>query len=191
MNDPRFFTLRYNGRVPLRSVTLFGETASPTALRQGRAAGIVFDRRAFHGKTPFRNDGFPFRVGATSGGLRAHSVTARFTAPAPAPSVRGQFRHLTVVFRHGLRHGQTVKFGVDRDLAVSGFGGSNEGNGADELGGAVLIPQNRKLTRGMVFRATRTDGKTFRGVMRNRLGSGFTPVDGFGVLNAERAVFRK
>ncbi|MDX6300393.1 MAG: hypothetical protein QOF53_1607 [Nocardioidaceae bacterium] len=189
MNDPRFFTVRYTGRVPLRSVKLLGETASPTALGHGRtSAGIVFDRRAFHGKTPFRDDGLPFKVGATSGGLRAGSVVARFTARAPAPSVKGQFRHLKVVFRHGLRHGQAVKFGVDRDLAISGFGGSNEGNGANELGGAVLIPQGRKLTRGMVFKATRVDGSTFTGVIRNRLGHGFSPVDGFGLINAQRAV---
>jgi hypothetical protein len=192
MNDPRFFTVRYTGRVPLRSVRLLGETASPTALGRGRkSAGIVFDRRAFHGPAPFRDVGFPFTVGGTSGGLRARAVSATFSAPAGAPSVKGQFRHLEVSFRNGLRRGQAVRFGVDRDLAVSGFGGSNEGNGADELGGAVLIPQGRKLTRGMVFTATRVDGSTFRGVIRNRLGRGFTPVDGYGVVNAQRAVLRR
>jgi hypothetical protein len=192
MNDPRFFTIRYNGRVPLRSVKLLGETASPTALGRGRkSAGIVFDRRAFHGPAPFRNVGFPFTIGGTSGGLRAGNVSATFSAPAGAPSVKGQFRHLKVSFRHGLRRGQAVRFGVDRDLAVSGFGGSNEGNGADELGGAVLIPQGRKLSRGMVFKATLVNGRTFTGVIRNRLGRGFTPVDGYGVVNAQRAVLRR
>jgi hypothetical protein len=191
MTDPRFFTLRYTGRVPLRSVTFLGETASPTALGSGnRSAGVVFDPRPFDGVSPFRDDGFPFTVGQASGGLRAGSVSARFSVPGTGESVAGQFRHMSVRFANGLRRGQTLRFGVDRDLAVSGIGGASEGNGADELGGATFLPSGTAVRGGMRFNAVRADGRVLRGVIANRLGAGFSPVDGFGLVNAERAVLR-
>jgi hypothetical protein len=191
MNDPRFFTMAYDGKVPLKSVTLFGETASPTALGQRnppRSDGIVFDPRPFDGLPPFRTDGFPFTIGSTLGGLGRGSVKASFSKPGGGESVKGQYRRLTLKFTSNLRAGQALQFGVDRDLAISGFGGSNEGNGADELGGAVLLPQDTTLPIGMGFIATRTDGTKIYGAMTNRIGSGFTPLDGYGVVNAEKAV---
>ena len=62
-------------------------------------------------------------------------------------------------------------------------------DGADELGGAVLLPRGTRVTRGMAFTAVRADGRVLRGEFRNRLGKGYTPVDGFGVVDAQRAVF--
>jgi len=191
MNDPRFFRLRYHGEVPLESVTFLGETASPTALGERNppsSDGIVFDTRAFGGSFPFRADGFPFTVGSTSGGLVASKVSAEFSVPGGGESVAGQFRHMTLNFKSGLKEGQALRFGVDRDLAVSGFGGSNEGNGADELGGATFLPSGVAEPEGMEFVAERVDGRRIRGVMSNRLGSGWTPVDGFGLIDAEEAV---
>ncbi len=191
MTDPRFFRVRYDGRVPLRSVTLIGETASPTALglgASGRSDGIVFDPRPFGGVAPFRDVGFPFTIGGTAGGLRSGSVRATFSVPGAGQSVAGQFSHLTLSFRDGLRRGQTLRFGVDRDLAVSGVGNASEGNGADELGGATFLPQGVSVSGGLRFRAVRADGRVIRGVVRNRLGTGWTPIDGFGLVNAQRAV---
>ena len=63
MNDAQFFTLTNNGGSPVSSVTLYGDTASPTA----RPTGMVFDTRPFDGVVPYRNDGYPFTVGAASG----------------------------------------------------------------------------------------------------------------------------
>jgi hypothetical protein len=188
MTDKRFFTLSYTGKVALRSVKFYGETASPTARGVGsKSDGIVFDPRKFDGVAPFRTDGFPFTVGATSGGLSASKVHASFSAPGG--SYKGQYRHMLVTFRSkGLKRGQSLKFGVDRDLAIGALGLSNEGNGADELGGATFIPSGATKPEGMKFVATRVDGKKLRGVMVNRLGYGFTAVDGYGLVNAERAV---
>ncbi|MDO9377269.1 MAG: S8 family serine peptidase [Nocardioidaceae bacterium] len=191
MDDPRFFGVEYTGRVPLRSITFFGETASPTALGTRvppLSDGIVFDPRPFDGATPFRADGFPFTVGSTGGGLRASDVSASFSVPGGGQSAPGQFRRMTVDFASGLRRGSSLRFGVDRDLAVSGLGTSSEGNGADELGGATFFPQRITNPVGLAFTATRTDGRTVRGFLRNRIGSGFTPVDGHGLVDAERAV---
>ena len=189
MTDRKFFTLSYRGKVPLKSVTFYGETASPTALGpRGKSAGIVFDPRPFANVPPYRGVGYPFTVGAVSGGLAKAGVRASFSKPGG--TYRGQYRHLTVRFGKGLKKGQSVKFGVDRDLAVTTRGVSAEGNGADELGGAVFLPSGKIQRNGMVFVATRRNGTTFRGSFRNRLGKTFSPVDGYGMVNAESAVLR-
>jgi hypothetical protein len=65
---------------------------------------------------------------------------------------------------------------------------TSEGNGADELGGAVLVPQNVPLNSGLAFTARRADGKIITGMIRNRLGHGFSVVDGYGLINAQAAV---
>ena len=109
--------------------------------------------------------------------------------PGGGESKPGQFRRLTLTFEDGLRNGQGLKFGVDRDLAVSGFGGSNEGNGADELGGAIFLPQGTGDSDGMVFVGELINGQKITGSISNDLGSGFSPVDGYGVINAQEAVF--
>ena len=87
--------------------------------------------------------------------------------PGTGTAVRGQFRHLTLRFANGLTNGQSLRFGADRDLALSPFHDTSEGNGADEL----------------------ADGQTFRAAMTNRIGHGYSPIDGFGLVNAQRAVF--
>ena len=191
MNDPNFFSMKYDGKVPLKSVTFYGETGSPTALGTRHppfSDGIVFDPRPFDGLASFRTDGFPFTIGSTSGGLRSDHVKAAFSVPAGGQAAKGQFRRMTLSFTSNLKRGQAMKFGVDRDLAISGFGGANEGNGADELGGAVFLPQEKTIPIGLGFIATRADGRKIYGAMTNRLGQGFTPVDGYGLVNAEKAV---
>ena len=40
----------------------------------------------------------------------------------------------------------------------------------------------------MRFSGTLADGSTFDGRIRNRLGAGFSQLDGFGFINAEAAV---
>ena len=191
MTDTGFFDVRYTGSVPLRSITFLGESASPTALGTRHpplSDGIVFDPRPFDGVSPFREDGFPFTIGATSGGLDAASVSAAFSVPAGGAALEGQYRHMTLSFKNGLARGNRLEFGVDRDLAATAAGPPNEGNGADELGGATFIPQRFPVKTGMVFVATRVDGKRITGVLKNRLGSGWTPLDGYGVVDAQRAV---
>ncbi len=192
LDDPKFFTLRYDGRVPVRSVTFFGETGSPTAdgtRNPPRSDGIVFDNRPFAPGESFEDVGFPFTVGGTRGGLDPSSVKASFAVPGGGTATAGQWRHMTLRFTKGLRHGQTLMFGVDRDLALSAYGDTSEGNGADELGGATFIPQGRVAARGLVFVVHLANGKRIEGVMRNRIGRGWTAIDGYGVINAEKAVF--
>ena len=53
---------------------------------------------------------------------------------------------------------------------------------------AVLLPSGEKDKSGLTFTVVRTSGKSTSGEMRNKLGSGFTPVDGYGLVDAEEAV---
>jgi hypothetical protein len=198
MTDTRFFTLTSSSSKKVSSVRLDGSTASPTALGadgSSRSAGIVFDPRPYDASKPRREVGFPFRVGSTSGGLKASDVSVAYGRP----NGTGQFSQLTLTFRRGLKKGQTLEFGVDRDLAVSFSGAdakagpaevalADEGNGADELGGAVDLPSGAKDRSGLTFTVRRSSGRSTTGQLRNRLGSGFTAVDGYGLVDAEEAV---
>ena len=59
---------------------------------------------------------------------------------------------------------------------------------ADNFGGGVLIPENTVISAGMRFSGTLADGATFTGLMQNRIGAGFSQLDGYGFINAEAAV---
>jgi hypothetical protein len=184
MTNPNFFKVGYRGSAKVTSLTFYGNTASPTSL-----AGMVFDPRPLGpADASYRDNGFPFTIGATAGGLSAGSVKASFAGANAGDSAPGQFSRMTLTFAKGLGSGQGLSFGVDRDLAVSGYGGANEGNGADELGGETFIPSGHVQANGMKFVATLSNGKTVTGFVQNKLGSGFSPVDGYGLVNAEKAV---
>lgn len=172
MDDPHFFTLRNVGAPTVRSVTL-----------DGTAAGVVFDPRPYDPTAPRTRVGFPFTVGSTTGGLRAASVTASYAGPTGD----GQFRRLTVTFDAGLRRGQRLDFGVDRDLLRPDGQGADEGNGADALGGVVDLPSGVRQRSGLTLTVTSTGGRTAVGRMDNRIGHGRTEVDGDGLVDAVRA----
>lgn len=190
MHDTKFFRVSYTGKVPLRWIRFYGETASPTALGtsgSSTSAGIVFDPRRYSASPSFATHGYPFKVGPTAGGISASSVKAKYSLPAGTAS--GQYKHLQINFSKRLTKGQVVRFGVDRDLVVSGLGTSRDGNGADELGGATFLPSGVAQPKGLKFVARRTDGKTITGTMTNDLGAGYTALDGYGLIDAERALF--
>lgn len=176
--DSKFFRVSYQGHVPLRSITFHGRSASPTS-----ADGIVFDKRSLGRPGNYAAGGFPFTVGATSGGLHAGQVSARLHGEVR--KLDGRFRNLKIRFSQGLHHGQALRFGIDRDRLESA---SADDNGADELGGATLIPSGKVLRGGLRFTAVRADGKVIHGHLVNRLGAGWTAVDGYGLVNAEKAV---
>lgn len=49
---------------------------------------------------------------------------------------------------------------------------------------AVLLPEGQVIKHGMTFGGTTSGG----GTIINRIGGGYSPLDGFGFLNAEAAV---
>lgn len=189
MDDPNFFRVRNGGSSPVKSITFYGGYASPTALGLpgGKSAGLVFDPRPLAEPESFRDGGFPFTLGFTSPSLTRSSVKGAVQSRIDSTPF---YRQLKVTFGKGLSRGQIAMFGIDRDLRVPGLATSPvEGNGADEIGGGVFIPQNRAVAEGMKFVAVLANGKTVTGRVSNSLGNGFSPVDGYGVADAYRAVF--
>ena len=138
--SPNFFTLTFNGQS--------GDNLSQVVIDLSNTA-VIFDPRT--------DLGFPFTVGQASPGL---TVT---------PSLSSDMRTLTLSFS-GFTPGNSISFGIDRDLAAI----SASGNSADVLGGASV--------------SAVINGQTFYGAFVNQLGSGFIPTDGNGLIDARVAV---
>jgi hypothetical protein len=93
-------------------------------------------------------------------------------------------------FRTGtFGNGELIAFGVDRDEADAvGPAGAVAGNSADMLGGAVVLPSGVIRPGGARIFGTYEDGTPFEGNFRNEIGRGYSPLDGYGFINAEAAV---
>jgi len=173
--DPNFFTL-WNGGKKVRSFVLNGPGANPT----GRPRGLVFDER--------EDLGLPFVIG-TARRIDPDRVRAVFSQPADPPGVAGQWKQLRLRFLDGLGRNDLIAFATDRDEADAiGPAGAVAGGSADLLGGGVLLPSGEILPDGARFFGAFEDGTQFEGRMRNEIGRGYSPLDGYGFINAERAV---
>jgi hypothetical protein len=181
--DPNVFTLTHVGLKRLQSFSLNGSNANPTQTPRG----IVFDERGTPVAAP---PGQPFVIGRTIG-LTAEDVNASFSQPADPPGTAGQWKELDLTFDPGsFRSGDLLSFGVDRDEA-DGAGpvtGAAGGNSADLLGDGVLIPSGQIVRGGATFFGRFEGGNTFRGQFENLIGRGYSPLDGYGFVNAEAAV---
>jgi hypothetical protein len=178
--DANVFTVAYFGPGSLSSVTIRPRTGNPT---ETPVKGIIFDTRIAGGA------GQPFVLG-TLGGLTAADITSTFAVPSPPPAAAGQFDELTVNVAPGkMTAGKFFRFGVDRDEADAfGPSGAVGGNAADLLGQGVLIPAGTVAAGGATFDAMLSDGTKLSGVIQNRIGRGYSVQDGFGFIDAERAV---
>jgi hypothetical protein len=96
-----------------------------------------------------------------------------------------------------LIEGVILRFGVARHEQHSSYspsptgtggGASNGGGSADLLGQGVLLPSGQIVGPGATFTARFQDGTTIDGVFTKTIGAGWTPVDGYGFINAEAAV---
>ena len=200
MNDPQFFKVAYSGPGSIVSLTFDGSAANPTGLarRGDKSDGLVFDPRPFlgipaDGSGPeIWTQGFPFTVGAATPGIDPSAITASFARPGVGLASAQQFQQMTVRFPNGaLGGGRSVAFGVDRDEAATAAGDAENGNSADALGAGVLFPEDNLTGGGLTYRAVTSTGRVLTGTLRNRIGAGWTPVDGFGYINAEAAVGRR
>jgi hypothetical protein len=200
MNDPNFFRVEYSGPGSIVSLTFNGDGANPTGLgRRGfDSDGLVFDPRPFLGLPVlglgapdlFRS-GFPFTVGAASPGIDPSAITAEFSRPGVAEANDQQFQQMTVRFPDGaLGGGRSVAFGIDRDEATTAAGDAEAGNSADALGAGEIFPEGVVAGPGLSYRAVTSTGRVLSGTLRNRVGAGWTPVDGFGEIDARAATAR-
>ncbi len=107
--------------------------------------------------------GFPFTLGNLKS-ILANQITNN------VPLNNGQFESLTLTFASGaFTSASSVHFGIDRDFV--GQGGGNHG---DYLSGAQIS-------------AVTTKG-TGQGTFLNKLGAGFSILDGWGFIDAQKAV---
>ncbi len=181
-------TISYVGTSSITSLTFNAQTGNPGGgnVSNNNTPGLVFDTRATAA-------GQPFVVGAGSVGLTAADVTAVYANQAPAPAVAGMFFNVTLNFTPGaFTGGKALRFGLDRDEFRSAFspptGVSTNGSSADLAGSNVRIPSGTVAAGGITFTGTLADGSTFSGTMGNRIGAGWTFLDGFGFINAQSAV---
>ncbi len=140
-----------------------------------------------------------FTVGDQST-VSSGDVSAAFSNQAPLPSVAGQFWTMSLTFAnnalstgntlafsvgHGPQHNSTVTNGIGPDGGAT----STAFTQADLFGQEVLLPEGTMSRRGMTFSGTTSGGGTFTGSINNKVGTGFSNVDGFGFINAQTAVF--
>ncbi len=181
--DPNFLRLNYTGDSAITSISFNARAGNVTQTPQG----LVFDPRPF---ATGQQGGFPFTLGLLSG-ITSSDITATFSQPSIPPALAGQFDLLTLDFAAGtFTGGDIVSFGVDRDEAQSAFPANSARNGdsADQFGDGVLIPSGQILQSGVTFTGTLANGATFSGRFFNRIGPGYSRLDGFGFINAESAV---
>ena len=153
-----------------------------------------------------------FTLGNSSG-LAATDVTSPTVANlgfsnaagTPTPAATGYYT-MTVNFpatgatpaATNFTGGKVLRFTVGRGAqrsANTGNGGNVIGTGsttvnslADLFGGTVMIPSGTGTGTGMTFSGTTTNGGTFTGTINNRIGAGYSNVDGYGLINAQTAV---
>ena len=124
----------------------------------------------------------PFKVGSQST-VAAADVSADYSNVTSVCSTCWWTLGLT--FADGaFTADKTLRFTVGR----GDFGSGYLNYSGDLLGGGVVIPTRQVIQSGMTFSGTTADGQDFSGVIMNRIGAGYSPLDGYGFIDAEKAV---
>jgi FG-GAP-like repeat len=184
--DLKVVSASYSGSGSVASITFNSQNANVTGGNVNQVfPGLAFDTR------PPASGGLPFTLG-TLVGLTSGNIAASFSNQAGSPSVTGQFQTMTLAFTPGtFTSGRSLMFNVDRDeqhTASLSAPATAGGNSADLWGAGVEIPAGTITPGGMAVTGTMADGSTFSGTFRNVIGTGYSPLSGFGFLNAQRAV---
>ncbi len=113
--------------------------------------------------------GFPFKVSHAGSTIIADNVAATFSGAGKHPA------KMTLTFAPGtFKPGDTLAFGIDRDVAALNAGG----NSADLLTGATV--KARVLEYGTKTKAA--------GAFVDQMGTGYSPVTGAGLIDAAAAL---
>jgi hypothetical protein len=143
-SSPTFFTVMFSGNA--------GETLNQLIVDLTNTP-LIFDESAAAG--------FPFTVGSNPGGVSvSHTLSP-------------DNRILTLTFGNTFHPGQSISFGIDRDIGA--LSPPSGGNSADLLAAADI-------------KATVDSSTILLGAFANVLGTGFTFADGYGLLNAQSAI---
>ncbi len=186
--DPNVFKVSYAGTGSVASITLDGTNGNTTGGNENSATaqrGIIFDTRATTA------NGLPFTLGDTSG-LTAADITPVPGAAAPAPALAGQSFTFGMNFATGsFTGGKSFNFNVDRDeYIIFPLAGAPPaiGNSADLFGANVSIPEATLNPGGVTVTVTMADASVTTGTFVNNIGAGYSPLTGYGFVNAEAAV---
>ena len=195
--NPNQFSVRISGSGAIASLSINLRGADPT----GGNIYHVYPGEIFFPDTQssdIHDAGWPFTISSDSVGVSASDVTATFSDQAGPPSVKHQYYQLNLKIASGkLVNGSTLLFGVARHehhssyyAAPDGMGGGTTGYGgpANLLGEGVSLPSGKIVGPGATFSGVLEDGTPFSGVFTDDIGSGWTPLDGYGFINAEKAV---
>jgi hypothetical protein len=216
-NDLNSFAVSYIGSSYLTSLVFNpGGTSATAGNVSGGNNGVVNVTPATTPPTvTYFENNFPgmvflpatraFALGTLTG-LSAADVTVPLSATpftgfsnlAGAPSNgTSQFYTMTLNFpTTNFSGGKVLRFTVGRGVQHSAttngtapYTGATSANYiADLFGGGVSLPNGTITTDGMTFSGTTGDGGTFSGAFRNRIGNGYSPLDGYGFINAQAAV---
>lgn len=203
-NNNNAWTVSYIGGGSLTSLVFNTEGTAATAGNvTGGNNGVTYNTTGVGGTVTYFENSFPgmvftptsFVVGSASTVLAAN-VTATFSNLAPAPSTTQDYT-MSLAFSGGtFTGGQLLRFNVGRAIqhsaATTGTapytGATSTNYIADLLGGGVSLPSGTVTTGGMTFSGTTSDGGTFSSRLTNRIGNGYSVLDGFGFINAQTAV---
>jgi hypothetical protein len=206
LNDPNSLAISYVGPSYITSLTFNpqGDAAHGGCATCGNN-GLDVSNAYFSNVYPglvFMPASKAFTVGAGSVGLTTADVTATYSNLAPAPS-NGTNQYWTMALNFGTANftgGKVLRFTVGRGTqhnssvtgTVPGAGPTGGASAtqftADLFGGGVLLPEGSVTSGGMSYTGTLADGSTFSGTLTNRIGSGYSKLDGFGFINAQSAV---
>jgi hypothetical protein len=205
-NDPNSWSISYSGSGSITSISFNPEA---TAESGGNTTG-----GNFNGFTPqdfLDSSKYKFTPGmvfastflfGNSAGLNSSDVVFTTTNKAPTgPNVAptaSRYWTLNLAFPNkNFTQGKVLRFNVARSQQQNSYvpsGFTIASYSADLLGSGAFIPEDPSASAikpGMTFSGTVTDGSTvypFSGRLSNRIGSGYSVLDGYGLINAQAAV---
>jgi hypothetical protein len=195
--NPNQFAVQVSGSGAIASLSINLRGADPT----GGNIYHVYPGEIFFPEIPNNSNGnlgWPFTVSSDSVGVTASDVAASFSDQAGPPSVKHEYYQLNLKIAPGkLVNGSTLLFGVARHEHHSSYAASAGGTGggisayggpANLLGEGVSLPSGRIVGPAATFSGVLEDGTPFSGVFTDDIGSGWTPLDGYGFINAQKAV---
>ncbi|HEY1770428.1 MAG TPA: hypothetical protein VGG02_09250 [Chthoniobacterales bacterium] len=200
-NNPNSIFVSYHGPGTVSTLVFnqhgtAADAGNPTGGNNGLDATNTYFSNLYPGLI-FAPDSKPFTLGDSDVPLSA--ITVGYSHQAPLPSVKGQFWTMSLTFSngrfasgdilrftvgHGPQHNSQVTNGTDADGGAT----STSLTQADLFGGITLLPDGSSSRRGMQFSGTMSDGSTFQGTINTPLSHGWSPTDGYGFIDAEKAV---
>ena len=215
-SDSNAWSVTYNGSGYVKQITfnpnnLPAEGGNPTGGNYigGAAPGTATEYSDFLSSANYNfTPGMVFNSNQYVNGTRSDVIgAATFSNQASSPPAALNAFNRTVSIAlptNGLVSGKTFRFDVGRaqeqdantpqGLTVEeGLFGQSGTYSADILGSGVLIPEyadNPQVLQGLVFSGIVTDGGVdypFTGRLANKIGHGYSPLDGYGFVNAQAA----